>query len=155
MFVENCSALICIHATRELTLIKSFPNPHVNGGYDYFRSWHGESLLAEMEAGGGGNLTISCPLSAGRCYFASTVVGWIMYRYLKKKLFVDQLWFSKCWCWHLRDFARQVVADVTWAKLEYSCEYSWVNWFLTILDNYMKFIYLHCSEETNVRDPRS
>ena len=143
MFVDNCSALICIHATRELTLTKSFPNPHVNGGYDHLRSWHGESLLGEMEAGGGGgggNLTISCPLSAGRCYFPSTVVGLIMYWYLKKKLFINQLWFLKCWCWHLRDFTHQVVADVTWAELEHSWEYSWVNWFLTILDIWNSYI---------------
>ena len=72
------------------------PKPTLNGGYEHLRSWHGESLLGEMEAGGGGgggNLTIWCPLSAGRCYFLSTVVGWIMYWYLKKKLFVDQLWW--------------------------------------------------------------
>ena len=121
---------------------QTVPKPK-NCGYEHLRSWHDESLLGEMEAGGGGgggNLTISCPLSAGRCYFPSTVVGWIMYWYLKKKLFINQLWFLKCWCWHLRDFTHQVVADVTWAELEHSWEYSWVNWFLTILDIWNSYI---------------
>ena len=38
-----------------------------------------DMVKACLKAGGGGYLTISCPLSAGRCYFPSTVVGWIMY----------------------------------------------------------------------------